>query len=64
MNKALAASLARNGMVVRAVLLAVATVVLLAVDRRPLIPVAVSGYAIANAYALTRAAMKAAKPRS
>jgi hypothetical protein len=52
------AVLLHNGAAVRAVVLAVSTVVLIALERRTLVPIAVSLYAIANAYALTRAAVK------
>jgi hypothetical protein len=50
--------------VVRALLLAVATVVLIALDRRTMIPLAVSAYAIAQAYAVTRTALKTAAVNS
>jgi hypothetical protein len=54
--------LGRNGSAVRAILLAVATVVLIAVGRPILVPIAVSLYAIANAAAISRSALRPARP--
>ncbi|MGW4355365.1 hypothetical protein ACWELJ_25085 [Nocardia sp. NPDC004582] len=57
-------ALLHNGIVVRAVALAVATIVLLAIHHPTWVPYAVSGYAIWNAAAVTlnsaRAAARAA----
>ncbi|WP_412538201.1 hypothetical protein R8Z50_20320 [Longispora sp. K20-0274] len=59
MNRTVLLGLARNGAVLRAVLLAAATVVLLALGQRILVPFAVAGYAVANAVALTLATARA-----
>ncbi|RMI28549.1 hypothetical protein [Nocardia stercoris] len=59
MNTTVLTAIARNGAAQRAVLLALATVVLIATDERILVPVAVSIYAIANAVAIVRATARA-----
>lgn len=51
---------ARNGAIQRAVLLAVATVVLIAIDQRIWVPFSVSAYAIWNAAALIRTSVRSA----
>ncbi|MEC3952459.1 hypothetical protein VMT65_05380 [Nocardia sp. CDC153] len=56
-------SLLRNGIVHRAVALAVATVVLIAVHHPTWVPYAVTGYAIWNATAVTLTAARAARAR-
>ncbi|GIG59963.1 hypothetical protein Lfu02_43350 [Longispora fulva] len=61
MNRTVLLGLARNGAVARAVLLALATVVLLAAGQRILIPFAVAAYAVANAVALTLATARATR---
>ena len=56
-------SLLHNGAVLRALLLAVAAVSLLAAHRPTLVPVAVTLYVVANATALTTAAVRAERRR-
>ncbi|WP_067816774.1 hypothetical protein [Nocardia inohanensis] len=58
-----ARSLMRNGIVIRAVALALATVVLIAVHEPIWVPYAVSVYAVWNAAAVTLAAARAARGR-
>ncbi|WP_433248272.1 hypothetical protein ACQPYK_00220 [Streptosporangium sp. CA-135522] len=57
-------ALVRNGAVVRAVLLAVAALTLLAAHLPMMIPVAVTLYVVANAAALTTATVKAERNRA
>lgn len=54
-------ALTRNGAVIRALLLALAAIALLAADQPTLIPFAVAAYAVANAVAITHTAARAAR---
>ena len=63
MNTTLVKTLAHNGVVLRAVALAVAAVAALAVHKPFLVPFAVTLYAVANAAALTKAALKTERAR-
>ncbi|MFJ9367987.1 hypothetical protein ACIRRA_26680 [Nocardia sp. NPDC101769] len=60
MNMTVLMAIARNGAAQRAMMLALATVVLISIDERILVPVAVSIYAIANAAAVVRATARSA----